>query len=538
MKLFDQVTGKSPEFALTRSGTTVAVSLHYDLWGWEDEEAGFTVFEGEAFAGIGDSYGSAYQSYGGDRPLYVDFTATLMSGVTYQGEYNVTDWGDGTEVNFTFNTTLFSLKALFTGTQAVDVVFGSADGDVLSGGGGGDFIEGAAGNDTLDGGAGKDTLYGGAGNDTYIVDDLGDQVIEAKGEGTDLVKSSFSYTLGANLERLTLIGSLANNGTGNSGANVLTGNSANNILDGQAGADMMIGGKGNDTYVVDTSTDQISEKTNEGIDLVKASVTYELGANVEKLILIGSGYVNGFGNGLANDIWGNNGANVLDGDTGNDRLTGGGGDDILLGGEGDDSLAGGAGIDRLYGGSGSDTYFLDDALDRVIEAAGGGTDLVKSSVSWTMTANVDNVTLTGVANINAGGNSLNNTMIGNSGNNILIGGNGNDTLTGGAGKDTFVFNTALNAGTNVDKITDFSLVDDVMQIDNAFFLGLAAGQLASSMFKDVTLGPKDASDRILYNSDTGSLFFDRDGSGSTYAAVKFATLSGTPTLTAADFFVI
>jgi Ca2+-binding RTX toxin-like protein len=155
-----------------------------------------------------------------------------------------------------------------------------------------------------------------------------------------------------------------------------------------------------------------------------------------------------------------------------------------------------------------------------------------------MTANVDNVTLTGVANINAGGNSLNNTMIGNSGNNILIGGNGNDTLTGGAGKDTFVFNTALNAGTNVDKITDFSLVDDVMQIDNAFFLGLAAGQLASSMFKDVTLGPKDASDRILYNSDTGSLFFDRDGSGSTYAAVKFATLSGTPTLTAADFFVI
>lgn len=446
MKLFDQVTGQSPEFELTRSGTTVAVSLHYDLWGWDDEEAGFIVYEGEAFAGIGDTYDSASQSYGGDRPLYVDFTATLSSAVTYQSEYGVTDWGDGTEMSFAFTTTLFSSKGSFNGTQAVDVVFGSGESDALYGGGGDDFIDGAAGNDTLDGGAGKDTLYGGAGNDTYIVDDGKDQLIEANSEGTDLVKASLSYTLGAHVERLTLIGATAINGTGNSGANVLRGNSANNLLDGKAGADTMIGGKGNDTYMVDTAADQITESTNEGNDLVKASVTYELGANIEKLILTGSGTVNGFGNSLANNMRGNNAANVLDGGGGNDVLNGGGGDDVILGGDGKDSLTGGAGIDRLYGGSGSDTYFVNDSVDRVIEDAGGGTDLVKSSVSWTMTANVDNVTLTGVTNINARGNSLNNAMIGNSGNNALLGGKGNDLLTGGAGNDK------LDGGAGGDKL--------------------------------------------------------------------------------------
>ncbi|MEG4416941.1 hypothetical protein Q5692_40160, partial [Microcoleus sp. C2C3] len=142
MKLFDQVTGQSPEFELTRSGATVAVSLHYDLWGWDDEEAGFVVYEGEAYASIGDAYGSAYQSYGGDRPLYVDFTASMTSGVTYQSEFSVSDWGDGTELSFIFDTTLFSSKALFDGSQYVDVVFGSSYGDTISGGGGGDFIEG------------------------------------------------------------------------------------------------------------------------------------------------------------------------------------------------------------------------------------------------------------------------------------------------------------------------------------------------------------------------------------------------------------
>jgi serralysin len=316
---------------------------------------------------------------------------------------------------------------------------------------------------------------------------------------------------------------------GYGGRDTLFGDGGNDTLNGGSGSDVMLGDTGDDVYIVDSYRDVAWEYENDGLDTVKSSVSYELSNNVERLILTGIEDVDATGNALANSLVGNVANNVLDGKSG---------------------------ADTMSGGKGNDTYVLDNAGDVVIEAAGGGTDLVKSSVSWTMGANVDKVALIGSANISAAGNTLNNTMLGNTGNNSLNGGAGNDAigggngndklygglgndmLTGGAGKDTFVFHTALNASTNIDKITDFSRADDVMQIDNALFLGLAAGQLASSMFKDVTLGPKDASDRILYNSDTGSLFFDRDGSGSTYAAVKFATLSGTPTLTAADFFVI
>jgi Ca2+-binding RTX toxin-like protein len=487
MKLFDQVTGQSPEFTLTRSGTSVDVMLNYDLWGWYDEEAGFYVFEGEALINVGDHYDAAYQSYGGDRPLYINFTTSLASGVTYHTEYTVRDWGDGTDVTFTFDLTLFSSEAVFAGTQAVDVVFGSADGDLLSGGAGDDVMEGEAGNDTLDGGAGRDILYGGVGNDIYVVDDLDDQVIEAEAAGADLVKSSFSYTLGAFIEKLTLIGSAAINGTGNAGANVLTGNSANNVLDGKAGADRMIGGKGDDTYIVDNAADKISEKSGEGIDLVKASVTHELGANVDKLTLTGSDHVNGFGNTLANEITGNAGANVLDGDAGNDRLNGAGGDDILLGGEGDDRLSGGVGADRLYGGNGSDLYVVDNALDRVIEAAGGGKDRVAASTNYVLaaTAEIEALTTTksvGTDAINLTGNEFAQTIAGNAGANILSGKGGDDTLKGGAGADK------LFGGLGADKLYGGSGADMFV---------FQSGQHSTMSVRDVIYDfSRNAGDRI------------------------------------------
>jgi Ca2+-binding RTX toxin-like protein len=441
MKLFDQVTGQSPEFILTRNGASVEVLFNYDLSGWYDEDAGFYVFEGEAIIDVGDVAKSVYQSYGGDRPLFMNFTATLVSGVTYENQYTVADWGDGTDLAFAFNTTLFSTAAVFTGTQAVDVVFGSTADDRLTGSGGDDFIDGDAGNDVLDGGAGTDVLYGGTGNDTYVVDHLGDQVVEADGAGTDLVRSSISYTLGINVERLTLVGSLVINGTGNAHVNVLVGNGKSNVLDGGAGADTMSGGQGHDTYIIDNPGDIVFEKALEGDDLVRSSITYDLGANVEKLTLTGSSSINGFGNALANAITGNTGANVLDGDAGKDRLNGGGGDDILLGGEGDDTLIGGAGADRLYGGNGSDTYVVDNRLDRVIETAGGGMDKILTSVSFTLAAGAEVEVLSranasSTSAINLTGNEFAQTIRGNAGSNVLAGGGGNDKLYGGGGSDT------------------------------------------------------------------------------------------------------
>src|SRR6185503_16672355 len=120
-----------------------------------------------------------------------------------------------------------------------------------------DTLVGRGGNDILNGGAGADTMQGGAGNDTYLVDNVGDVVTEALNEGTDLVQSSVSFTLGANVENLTLTGTANLNGNGD--ANVLTGNSGNNTLDGGAGADTMVGGDGNDTYVVDNAGDVTTE---------------------------------------------------------------------------------------------------------------------------------------------------------------------------------------------------------------------------------------------------------------------------------------
>jgi Ca2+-binding RTX toxin-like protein len=331
------------------------------------------------------------------------------------------------------NLTLTGAAAINgTGNALDNVLIGNAAINTLSGG---------AGNDTLDGGLGADKLLGGTGNDIYVVDNVGDVVTENLNEGTDTVQSSITYVLGTNLENLTLTGSAAINGTGNTTNNILIGNSANNVLDGGLGADSMAGGLGDDTYFVDNAADVVTENFNEGIDTVNSTVGYALSANVENLTLSGTGAVNATGNALDNVLTGNGSANTLDGGAGNDTIYGNAGSDTLIGGTGDDRLDGGQGSDLLVGGTGNDTYVVDSRGDVVTENANEGIDSVVSSVTYTLGTNVENLTLTGDFGVWGTGNALNNILIGDKGNNYLTGGAGNDTLTGGGGSDNLIGGT-------------------------------------------------------------------------------------------------
>ncbi len=264
----------------------------------------------------------------------------------------------------------------------------------------------------------------GAGDDIYRVDNAGDVVTESANAGTDRVESTISYTLGANVENLWLSGTAAVNVTGNSLNNQLAGNGAANILDGLAGADTMIGGAGDDIYRVDNAGDVVTESANAGTDRVESTISYTLGANVENLWLSGTAAVNVTGNSLNNQLAGNGAANILDGL---------------------------AGADTMIGGAGDDVYRVDNAGDVVTESASAGTDRVESTISYTLGANVENLTLTGTAAVNGAGNTLNNVIIGNSAANTLTGLDGNDTLDGQGGADTMVG----------------GLGDDVYRVDNA-----------------------------------------------------------------------
>ena len=312
------------------------------------------------------------------------------------------------------------LSRTIEGTAGNDVLTGSSSADVLIGLAGNDQLNGQAGDDRLDGGAGADTMTGGSGNDTFVVDDLGDTTVEAASGGTDTVEASISWTLANEVERLTLTGSAAINGTGNALANILVGNTGANRLSGAAGADAMAGGAGNDTYVVDNAGDTTVESAGGGTDGVEASISWTLAAEVEDLTLTGTTAINGTGNALANTLAGNSAANVLNGGAGNDTMSGGGG---------------------------NDTYVVDSVGDAVIEAAAAGTDLVQSAVTFTLGANLENLTLTGTAAINGSGNELNNTLTGNTADNVLDGGLGNDTMVGGTGNDTYVVDSATDVVT-------------------------------------------------------------------------------------------
>ena len=393
-------------------------------------------------------------------------------------------------------------------------------------------LRGLDGDDTLIASSGWDRLVGGEGNDS-IVGGAGDD--ELAGDVGSPDADIF-------------------NPIGN-GSDYLAGGEGNDHLWGGKGADTLDGGLGNDVYQMVDLTDTLTDSG--GVDTIWTEIDWSLGAGFENLTMFGTDALDMQGNDLSNFVRGNAGNNLFNTLAGDDTILAEAGDDIIL------MASGGApsyGNDMIDGGHGSDKveFGPDVASDLVVDLAAG-------TISGGGEGGAGSATLVNVERVIAGafndlvigdsaanyidgrrgddtisGRAGNDTLLGRDGADRLEGGTGDDTLTGGAGNDSFVFADAP-AAANVDRVTDFVSADQLL-LDNAALTAIGgAGNFGSSDARfwaapGATSG-HDATDRIVYDTSTGSLYYDADGSGSGEAQLV-ATFQGNPTIAAADVTVI
>ena len=372
-------------------------------------------------------------------------------------------------VNLGLQTEHFAVTGFATGATTFT---GGSGNDTFTGGSGNDSVVGGTGDDSITAGPGADRMLGGDGNDTIVgaqddalldggggtsdwlqvganFDDLNDAQI-ANIEKVQVTATGVAVNLGDQTEGFDVAGFLTGATTfvGGAGADIFTGGfgvdsvvggaendtllgfAGNDTLDGGSGDDSLVGGEGGDLYYLDSLDDVIIEVSNQGIDSVLATVSdYTLASQVEYLELL-DGVLSGNGNGLANTLVGNSLGNSLDG---------------------------GIGIDRMSGGDGNDTYFIDNAMDLVVELADqGSSDLIVSSTSGlTLSAQIENLMLSGSATLGTG-NSLDNLLSAN----VLLGstlygGGGEDTFVGGAGNDWFIIDSSgdsVEGGLGIDSV--------------------------------------------------------------------------------------
>ncbi len=513
--------------------------------------------------------GSALYGNAGDDSMYSIGRSSLFGG---DGNDSLFGGGDGT-----FGDSCF-------GGGGDDSIVASRGNDSISGGDGNDSIDAGEGTNAISGGLGDDTITGGNGTDTvqysgnmadYTITQDIDHLIVTGTEGTDLLYLINLITFSDQTYEVPIPG-IIRIGTGD--PDYIDGSDGPDSLSGGAGNDTLLGGLGNDTLVGGAGRDSLDGGA--GIDTASyVDAASGINANLatgratggepvaalgimayraiaaqgDRLTLID----NLLGSAFDDTLTGSRDANALEGGAGNDTFLGGLGKDTLLGGAGIDALFGGTGADSLdggdgkdwlFGGAGNDIYVVSAPGDLLFETTtassgidAGGNDLVQSAITFSLDASegrryIEDLLLTGTANTKAIGNALDNHLTGNGGNNTLDGGLGDDILSGGLGRDRFVFSTMLGSD-NVDQIQDFNAAADRMLLDSAIFRGLVAGRLpGGSLAKNLDGDAKDTTDRILYETDTGWLYFDSDGTGAA-EKVHFATVSSGLALSAFDFIV-
>ncbi|WP_375470882.1 beta strand repeat-containing protein [uncultured Nostoc sp.] len=538
---------------------TAAVIAEVDTLIFQDN-SGFTA-DNLLLTQNGTSLSISFQEYGDTRFILENFALSnldnlsLSTGATvdlgnilFSGQTSITDSFDVFDANSTQSTVFKKNTVTFLNDIDNNVSGFDNSNDVINGQAGDDIIQGLSGNDILRGGDGNDTLNGGDGNDT-LNDDIGNNILNG-GSGDDFLNFGSLSTLvtqtvdgGTGNDFLSLSYSSATTGitstfnpTTNIGAILTTPDttvfSYKNIeqlnITGTNYDDYLVGSNGNDTLRSGNGNDTIDGGAGE--DFLDVSLS------------TGNHLLNG---GDGNDslrawseIYDKLGIYIGDTTSGNNTLNGGVGDDtldvsrsaddnLLNGGDGNDSLTAfdTYGNNTLIGGVGDDTLYANYSSSANILDGGDGDDslIVASNTTGNNTLN--------------GGNG-DDTLRGGSGDAIIIGGKGNDRLFGEGGIDTFVFNS-FDEG--LDLIRDFGAnnePNELIQMSAAGFGGgLSAGVLQASQF---TLGESatTSKERFIYNSTTGALFFDSDGSANAFTQVQFAGLSPGLSLTNNNFVVV
>jgi Ca2+-binding RTX toxin-like protein len=474
----------------SQSPTATAVDTLKGMEGNDTYISGTTqdkVIEGKAGTGVLATSPVTYSDPGGIDTIISGTTVDISALITSAGQKDTVVVGvSRTTATDTIVGQAYIENVTLTGATAANIT-GNDKNNTLTGNSAANTIDGGAGNDILDGGmsaasAAAAVLTAAAATPGVTGAIAGLPQVAALATAVTTLAGAAAGAVVTATGALTLAAALTGVATADAAAD-----------------DTLIGGLGNDTYIKRAAADTFTETSaTGGTDTIISALAVTAPANIENITLNGVNAVNATGNGLANVIKGNSGDNTL---------TAGAGNDFIYGMQGDDTLDGGLGNDILIGGRGDDTYIVDSTSDKVNELADAvtnGTDLVLSSVTYTLNTTaavgVENLTLTGTVATNATGNALNNILIGNTGANILNGGVGADDMRGGTGNDTYVVDNAA------DTVTDTGGTD-LVQTSVTFNLLTGNNLSATTQVENITLTGTlaiDATGNALANTMTGN----------------------------------
>jgi trimeric autotransporter adhesin len=424
--------------------------------------------------------------------------AATLNGSTGNDTFVVNNSADVVSDTSTTATNALQASVNYTLATNVNSLLLTGSGNLIgTGNGASDSLTANSGSDTLIAGAGVATLFGAAGNETFVINNTADVITDTSATASNILQSSVTFTLPTDVNTLVLTGTGALTGTANGATDTLIAGTAVATLKGAGG---------NDTFVVDNTGDVVTDTSATASNTLQSSVNFTLPTNVNTLLLTGTGALIGTANGAADTLLSGTGLETLVGGNGNDVFvvnntgdvvtdtsgtainsvqstvnytlpnnvsaltllgtmnlagTGSSQSSTVTANTGNDTLSAGAGLTTLVGQSGNETFVVNNTGDVVTDTSSTSSNVLLSSVNYTLPTNVNSLTLTGTASLLATGNAAADVINANSGVDTLVAGSGLATLAGGAGNDTFVVNSASDVVTDTSATTSNTLQSSV-----------------------------------------------------------------------------